>query len=87
MHKSFQSSRVPSPVVHAREQDREEDLHGAQAAGGHLRDRRQGPLRQAGQGAAHIRGALLPGQGEFIEFYEKKPISFMYFLREEENIR
>jgi len=62
----FQLEGISSSVLHPGEQDREEDLRGAQEVDGNLRGRRKGQVRQAGQRSSHLRGSLLPCQGNSV---------------------
>lgn len=54
---------APRGVGEGRAHREEGDL-GAQEVGRHVRHRRQGALRQTGEGTSHLRRSLLPCKGK-----------------------
>ena len=62
---SPQLERVSPAWLHESEERGEENLRRPQEPDGHVGDRLQVQVCQAGQRLANLRGPLLPGQGKF----------------------
>ena len=60
-----QLERVSPAWLHESEERGEENLRRPQESDGHVGDRLQVQVCQAGQRLANLRGPLLPGQGKF----------------------